>query len=225
MFDRTHLSQLADLYEPANEEAIREAERSLQLAIPEEYGELLKCTNGLDVTVNGDRYAISLFRADELAERRQTYSVDEWLPGYLFIGFDGGGRGLFLRSETKQSPVYLCHVGILDESELREVASNLAAWIEDEFDLGDPPDEDHPDTVDFYLLREPKDGVRGLMKICKRLQLSIAVSEFRGILANLPYRLCRDVSYLRYSTHSRKINETDPCTGIFEVDRPDRPVA
>ena len=206
MFDRERLAEIASLYEPANEEAIRAAECSLGLIFPGEYVELLRCTDGLDPTVNSDRYAIGLFQVHDLAEMAESYEIPEYLPNYLFIGFDGGGRGLFLRSGVERSPVLLCGTGALSESELREVAPDLSAWIEDDFDLGDPPDVARPDRVDVYLLRQPRDGIRSLSKICKHLQLTVPVSELRGILANLPCRLCHDVPFLPYIRYAKEIN-------------------
>ncbi len=165
MFDSQRLSEIADLHAPATEGSIRDVEQSLGLAFPDEYVALMRCTDGLEPTINADQYAIGLFHVRELVEYQEAYEVAEYLPGYLFIGLDGGGRGLFLKCACNRSPVLICGTGALDPSELREVAHDLDSWIRNSFDLGDPPEVERPERVDIYLLRQPADGVRGLLKL------------------------------------------------------------
>jgi hypothetical protein len=224
MFDRERLAEIAHVHEPATESSIRAVALAIGLRFPDEYVELLLRTDGLEPTINTDRYAIALFPVGELVELAESYEVHTYLPGHLFIGLDGGGRGFFLRSGSKRSPVFLCETGALDESELREVAPTLLAWIARDFDLGDPPESKRPDRVDLYLLQVPTDGVRGLLKICKHLQLTVPVSQLRGILAEVPYRLCHDVPYLPYIRYATEINRREACVGVFHVGRPDLPV-
>lgn len=224
MFDRKRLAVVADLHEPAGEDPIRAAERSLALVFPDEYVELLLLTDGLEPTVNRGHYDIGLFHVHELVEYGEAYEVARYLPGYLFIGLDGGGRGLFLRCGGQRSPVFLCGMGALDESELRELAPNLGSWIENDFDLGDPPQVELPERVDIFLLRPPKGGARGLLRICKRLRLTVPISKLRDILASLPHRLCHDVPFLPYARYAKEINEQDPCLEVVVVDHPEQPV-
>ena len=224
MFNRDKLSKIADIHEPADIAQIKAAEKALGLVFPNEYIELMCCSDGLESTINANRYAIGLFHIHELYEYAESYQIKEYFPGYLFIGFDGGGRGIFLRCSMNQSPVFLCATSSAI-SDMREVAPSLSAWITNQFDLGDPPETDHPERVDIYALKQPNGGVKGLLKICKHLQLTVPVSELRGILRNIPCCLCHNVPFLPYVRYVKEINNEDPCMGVFEVDKPDCPIS
>lgn len=139
MIDRDLLSAYARLNGPAAPERLRGAEVETGCAFPGEYIDLLRFTDGLEVTVNADRYAIGLLGVDELSEMNEAYQVARYLPHRLLIGLDGGGRGLFLDcSPTERNgAVSLCEMGALFEEEVRPIAASLAAWVRNRFDLKD----------------------------------------------------------------------------------------
>ena len=218
MFDPKQLSAIADTHDPASLESIQAAQRKLDVVFPDEFVEFLLCSNGLESTETADCYDIALFPVEDLVDKADAYEVDEYRAGHIFIGFDGGGRMLLLKGGKRESPVFLIDAGTPDVSDARELAPSLSAWIANGFELREPPEIEHPDKVDIWLLKDPQGGILGLRRLCKQLRLEVPVSELRGILTSIPYRLCHDVSYLPYARYASEINETYPCLGVSEVE-------
>jgi hypothetical protein len=104
------------------------------------------------------------------------------------------------------------------------LADDFGAWLAGGCDLRDPPEIPHPDRIDVYLVRAPAGGLKGLVAVLKLLDQVVPVSEYRTILAGIPYRLARNVDYLRYGWRCAEHNLSDPCLRAFAVDRPDQPV-
>lgn len=76
-----------------------QAERGIKL--PEDYVAFLLRSNGADGPVGETGY-VSLWAIDELSELNRGYRVDEFAPGLLLIGSDGGDEafGFDLRDPT-----------------------------------------------------------------------------------------------------------------------------
>jgi len=226
MIDFESLAQVGTVHPPADADEIQAAEAATGHRFPAEYGALLSGSNGLEPHAGlAARYAISLFPAGELAEMNTAYQVPNNLPGFLFIGLDGGGRGLFLDCAGKPGALYLCEMGAQSPDFLRPLAPNLEAWIAGGFDLGDPPPETHPERIDVYLIRTPRDGLKGLPPLLRLLDLTLPAREYRTVLGQLPYRLRHAAPWLPYSWRCAEHNEADPCLGVTEVDRPDQAVS
>ncbi|MEC0093412.1 SMI1/KNR4 family protein [Paenibacillus macquariensis] len=69
---------------------ISEIEAQLGISFPNDYVELLSEINGMEGSV-GNSY-IRLWSMNELVELNKDYSVQEFAPGILLIGSDGGGE-------------------------------------------------------------------------------------------------------------------------------------
>ena len=70
-----------------------------------------------------------IYSAVDLAERNETFEVQQYLPGFLLIGDDSGGRGFFIRlNEEEGREVVMLGLGCLMESYLVVVASSLEEW-------------------------------------------------------------------------------------------------
>src|SRR5262245_27821858 len=102
IMDRKQLAQMAEIQDAATDQQIAEAENEMGVKFPEEYRRLLTYSDGLFAND-----IVKLYSIDEIAERNSTYEVAEYLPGYLMIGDDSGGYGIFLDTGSNPSPVYL----------------------------------------------------------------------------------------------------------------------
>lgn len=192
-------------------------EARLGLCLPTAYRELLLVTNGLEPRTNKDRYAIALFKLEELPEFQEAYAIPECIPGHILIGFDGGCRGLFLKAD-EQGPLFLSETSAYSVSELRMVADGLAQWVAQGFDLGDPTEEPSPERIDVHLLRAPIGGLKELRKICQKFEFQVPICELKELLRKLPTRIGHDLPFMPYGRLVREINSTDNCLGTSAVD-------
>jgi hypothetical protein len=130
MIDCTYLTQIAATQEPATQEAIVLAQDAVRHTFPNEYVQLLRCSNGLSVP---NVVSLSLYSTDELSERNETYEVPIYLPDWLVIGDDGGGRGVFL--DVASGAVYLVGLGSMLRSDAVLLASSIDDWVKQGFVL------------------------------------------------------------------------------------------
>lgn len=81
----------AVLNPPASEEAIRTAAAALGIALPADYVDFLRRHNGGEGFAG--EHCVVLFKAEELKPFNDGYEVDEYAPGLVLFGSNGGGEG------------------------------------------------------------------------------------------------------------------------------------
>jgi hypothetical protein len=107
---------------PATEEQIAGLSRTLGLDLPSEYRQLLRTANGIHADL------VCFYSTAEVPERSGTHEVGRYAPGYILIGSANDFPILLRAGET--SPVYETGWGAMSEDRMREIAPNLAAWVE-----------------------------------------------------------------------------------------------
>ena len=90
----------------ATEEAIARAEQELGWKMPQDYREALAKKNGGEGFL-GENYLI-LWAAEELAQFNREYEVQEYAPGLILIGSDGGGEGFAF--DVRETPIRVVQV-------------------------------------------------------------------------------------------------------------------
>lgn len=161
-------------------------------------------------------------RADFL-ELNVCNEVKTYCPECVTIGDDSGGRQILL--VLTNGRIGLVDAGSMRPADARPLAERFEEWLAGDCNLRDPPAASHPERIDIYLLRPPADGLKGLVRVLKLLDLNVPASEYRGILAGVPCRLARDVGYLPYGWRCAEHNVIDPCLEASAVDQPGVPVA
>jgi hypothetical protein len=132
MIDRSLLSQLAELQEPAHIEQIVLAQQAIGCVFPQEYVDLLKTANGLQML---NVVSLILYSTDEIEERNLTYEVKDYLPGWVLIGDDGGGRGVLLDCDEPPGAIYLVGLGSMLRSDASMLAPTIIEWVTRHFSL------------------------------------------------------------------------------------------
>jgi hypothetical protein len=128
--ERNQLAHIAEIQDAATDQQIAEAESEMGIKFPEEHRLLLTYSNGLFAND-----LVTLYSTEDIAERNSTYEIAEYLPGYLMIGDDSGGSGIFLDTGSNPSPVYLMGHGSLDVSIAIVLAPSMTDWINQKFKL------------------------------------------------------------------------------------------
>ncbi|MRX74026.1 hypothetical protein GJU40_18030 [Bacillus lacus] len=94
------LSQF-ELNEPVTENNIKKVEELLSINFPQEYYDFLLISNGGEGAI-GQSYLV-LWKIEDLIELNDAYGVEEFAPGLLIIGSDGGDTAycIDIRSDIK----------------------------------------------------------------------------------------------------------------------------
>lgn len=199
-------------------ESLEEIERWVGQRLPEPYRTFL--AGQVEYLPVGD--VVMLYGRESFIDPNEACQVKQYAPHCISIGNDSGGREILLALTNGR--IGRVDAGDMNPANAYPLAEDFASWLAGGCDLLDPPDVEHPDRIDVYLLRPPAEGLKGLMRVLKLLDLTVPVSEYRTILSETPYRLARDVDYLRYGWRSAEHNQTDGCLGASLVDQPDQPV-
>jgi hypothetical protein len=113
---------------PADESAIRGFEAASGIALPTDYRDFLRMSNGGNGSI-GEGVYVELWAVGELAQLNDSYQVAEYCPGVLAFGSDGGGEAFAfdLRLESKRV-VAVPFIG-MDENLISAVAGTFAAFM------------------------------------------------------------------------------------------------
>ena len=101
-----------ELKAPASPEAIDNFEHQF-MALPLDYKTFLSITNGLEGEI-GDYY-VRLFNLKELQETYEDKDEQEFFPGLLTIGTDGGGEKFSYKIDEEMNLYLVPAIGEFDE--------------------------------------------------------------------------------------------------------------
>jgi len=87
----------------AAEAAINTLNNSCGGRLPESYLQLMAETNGLEGFVGEEAYLV-LWPVEDIAELNDSYAMNEFAPGLLLIGSDGGDTGYAFDTRSDAIP-------------------------------------------------------------------------------------------------------------------------
>lgn len=93
----------------ASDAVIAEGGRQLNLKLPDEYVEFLKLSNGGEGFIGKNSYVI-LWGVDELASLNQSYEVQQYAPGFLIFGSNGGAKPMASTPGLRHGQLSKCHL-------------------------------------------------------------------------------------------------------------------
>ena len=99
--------------DPASEDQIVAFERAEGVGLPKQYRDFLKAGNGGEGPVGEFGYA-NFWKIEEIAGLNRDYQVEEYLPGYVVIGSDGGGEAFAIKRDEVRY-VQVPFVGLSEE--------------------------------------------------------------------------------------------------------------
>jgi len=116
-----------DLNEPADRASIHAVEEQLNFKFPEEYLNFLLFADGGEGSI-GEVY-LNLWRVEELIEDNEGYNVDEFAPGLLIIGSDGGDTAFCIDTRSPEKPfVSIPFIG-MDLDEIEKISNDFTGFI------------------------------------------------------------------------------------------------
>ena len=100
---------------PVSETALADFESKQAINLPLSYRGFLLKGNGGGGPVGEFGYA-NVWKIAEIADLNKAYKIEEYLPGYLGIGSDGGGEAFVIRMGTELAQfVQVPFVGLSEE--------------------------------------------------------------------------------------------------------------
>jgi hypothetical protein len=113
---------------PAGADAIRQFESESGHHLPQDYVAFLQRSDGGEGFV-GNAY-LMLWRVGELREMNEAYAVQEFAPGLLLIGSDGGGEAIGYDMRTLVKPLVAVPFVGMDLKSARSIAPSFHAFLE-----------------------------------------------------------------------------------------------
>lgn len=121
--------EIAAYREASSEEQIAAMIDCFQtISIPAEYIELIREASEIELFIDGHDY-FRIWGADGVIELNAAYRIQDYMPGTLAIGDDGGGSTLFYASIASRAGLFKTGFGDLDISGAVYVASSLTALL------------------------------------------------------------------------------------------------
>ena len=114
----------------AGSDEIGAFEQEAAIALPSEYREFLRFTNGGEGFIGPNSYAM-LWKINELLQFNKEYEVQKYAPGLLLFGSSGGGEAFAfdLRFGGNKPVVSVPFVG-MDLSEALPIAETFDGFLE-----------------------------------------------------------------------------------------------
>lgn len=75
---------------PTTREVLNEVEVKLEIKLPEQYVEFMLESNGAEGQVGSSSY-LAIWSIEQLVPLNEEYAVNEFTPGLVYFGSDGGG--------------------------------------------------------------------------------------------------------------------------------------
>ncbi|HEY5328610.1 MAG TPA: SMI1/KNR4 family protein [Acidobacteriaceae bacterium] len=107
---------------------ITESETSLGLALPAEYIEFLKYSNGGSGFIGSVEYVI-FWKTEELAPLNIAYEVQKYTPGLLIFGSNGGGEAYGFDTRSAACPIVRIPFIVMDWNDARPMGDSFFAFL------------------------------------------------------------------------------------------------
>lgn len=95
------LTEKMELSEPTTIEIIEKEEEKLEIKLPEQYKKFMLYSDGAEGTVGDNAYLV-IWPIDQIALLNEEYAVNEFTPGLVYFGSDGGGMAYAFDFREKQ---------------------------------------------------------------------------------------------------------------------------
>ena len=191
-------------------EIINTFEREYKYELPLVYKEFLCKYDGLSLD-NG----CTFYSLEELDDVNKELQVDIYQPDTVAIGNDGGYLVFLMKQEKETKTIYLVDAGDYDLETPYQIIQDFNEWLEKGCEIEDIDGEDirGVDYGELYLIKKPKEGVKGLVTIKRAFNLEMSTGELLQKSKNLPTKLLSNIT----SSKADKIAEKIGMLGLFEI--------
>ena len=89
---------------PTTREVMEEAETQLRIKLPDQYMDFMLESNGAEGNV-GDKSYLAIWSAEQIVQLNEAYAVNEFTPGLVYFGSDGGGIAYAFDNRAEGTPI------------------------------------------------------------------------------------------------------------------------
>ena len=93
-----------ELNQPTTKERLEEVERQLEIKFPDQYIYFMLESNGVEGTIGANSY-LAIWPIEQIVQLNEEYAVNEFTPGLVYIGSDGGGMAYAFDNRVKGIPI------------------------------------------------------------------------------------------------------------------------
>ena len=185
-------------------------ETKYKYELPTVYKELLLKYDGISLD-NGCMF----YSLEELDDVNKELQVDIYQPDTVAIGNDGGDLVFLMKQEKETKTVYLVDASDYDLESPYQIIQDFNEWMEKGCEIEDIDGEDirGVDYGDLYLIKMPKEGVKGLVTIKRAFNLEMSTGELLQKSKNLPTKLLSNITSSKANIIAEKID----MAGLFEI--------
>lgn len=185
-------------------------ETKYKYELPTVYKELLLKYDGISLD-NGCMF----YSLEELDDVNKELQVDIYQPDTVAIGIDGGDLVFLMKQEKETKTVYLVDASDYDLESPYQIIQDFNEWMEKGCEIEDIDGEDirGVDYGDLYLIKMPKEGVKGLVTIKRAFNLEMSTGELLQKSKNLPTKLLSNITSSKANIIAEKIG----MAGLFEI--------
>ena len=114
---------------PVSDDVIDNFEKSSELNLPSDYKMFLKITNGGEGFI-GDNSYVMFWPLKDLNELNDSYEVDEFAPGLLLFGSNGGGEAFAFDTRSKSMNIVQVPFVGMELNLIQELTTTFNKFIE-----------------------------------------------------------------------------------------------
>ena len=200
-------------HEPASSESIQRVRSFFKSNIPTVLTSFWACTKGAAYHKAG----VYSYSTEDIIERNETYEIQTYGPDLILIGDDGGGNGYLMPMLQNATSVWEIDLGAIGSSGGTKITEDFESWLKTDAApevSSVQANENNHLRVNVHLISSPKDGLKGLLRIKKRLALSQSIAVLGEALKKVPYPLLTNVYLSKYKSSIEELNREQNCLEI-----------
>lgn len=117
-----------ELTPPATIQQLKEVESKLGVVFPTQYVEFMLWSNGAEGKV-GNSYLV-IWPLDQLIPLNEDYAVEEFTPGLIYFGSDGGGMAYAFDKRVENVPVVEFPFESIHINDAKHCGNNFNEFLE-----------------------------------------------------------------------------------------------
>ena len=114
---------------PAIAETLRDVEFELGIKFPEQYKNFMLESNGAEGCIGKNAYLV-IWPIEEIVKRNRGYMVDEFVPGLVYFGSNGGGAAYAFDKRDKTIPIVKFPFDSINIADAKQLGSTFEEFLE-----------------------------------------------------------------------------------------------